>query len=128
MKSNEAASKLFRREVLEHGNLLQIDDFSLDDRYPIDDWDKQVAGKIGRCHLLVVLIGDETGTSPGVKKELSLARSRNVPFFGVYISGVSSGIELPVGLARNRTINWGWEEIVSAVNQLMKEGKNSHFV
>ena len=47
-----------------------------------------------------------------------------MPLFGVYIDGADTNSTLPKGLARNRTINWNWDKIADAVEQMMGEGKN----
>lgn len=53
-----------------------------------------------------------------------MAKDQNVPVFGVYVDGANSSSNLPDGLQRNRTISWNWENIASAVDQMMGEGKN----
>ena len=64
------------------------------------------------------------GTATGVGKEISFAKGRNVPFFGVYVDGAGTSSTLPTDLARKRTIAWEWDKIANAVDQMMKEGKN----
>ena len=64
-------------------------------------------------------------TATGVDKEISFAKTKNVPFFGVYVDGANTNSTLPVGLARKRTIPWEWDSIASAIDQVMKEGKNT---
>ncbi len=128
LKSHDAQRQLFLQELVEKAAPLLIDDFSVEERVPADDWHKHVRGKIGRCQMMIVLIGNESGASRGVEKEISIARSCNVPFFGVYVSGADETGTLPAGLARNRVVPWSWDKIEGAVTQLSKEGKNSRFV
>ena len=66
----------------------------------------------------------KTSTATGVVKEISFAKEQDVPIFGVYVGGANTLTTLPSGLQRNRTIAWDWEKIASAIDQLMKEGKN----
>ena len=73
---------------------------------------------------MIVLVGKSMGSATGVRKEISFAKARNVPFFGVYVDGAGMSSTLPTGLARSRTIAWEWDKIAKAVDQMMKEGKN----
>ena len=43
---------------------------------------------------------------------------------GVQTEDANSNSNLPTGLPRNRTISWDWDAIASAIDQVMKEGKN----
>jgi hypothetical protein len=63
-------------------------------------------------------------TATGVVKEITFAKDYNVPIFGVYVGNANISNNLPDGLQRNRTINFNWDDIASAINQMMKEGKN----
>ena len=54
-----------------------------------------------------------------------MAKEQNIPYFGVYVDGSNSKSNLPKGLERNRTIQWNWDNISNAIDQLMKEGKNA---
>jgi hypothetical protein len=75
--------------------------------------------------MLIVLVGKKTSTATGVVKEISFAKSQNVPVFGIYVGGATENTtDLPDGLQRNRTIDWDWVNIASAIDQIMKEGKN----
>ena len=53
-----------------------------------------------------------------------MAKSQNVPVFGVYVDGAGALNTLPDGLQRNRTLSWEWKGIANMVDQVMKEGKN----
>ena len=61
----------------------------------------------------------------GVKKEIIMARQKNIPFFGVYVAGANQYSILPSGLEENRIISWNWDNIANAINQMLREGKNS---
>ena len=73
---------------------------------------------------MVVLVGKYMASATGVVKEITFAKESDVPVFGVYVGGAGTGRNLPDGLQRNRTIDWDWDKIESAINQVMKEGKN----
>lgn len=87
-------------------------------------WEALVKAKINKTHLLIVLVGKHMATATGVVKEIEMARSQNVPVFGVYVDGADTSSALPTGLNRNRVIAWTWDGIANAVNQMMGEGKN----
>lgn len=100
-----------------------IADWSSKQELPQATWEKQVSAKISACNLMVVLVGKSASTATGVKKEIDMARSHNVPYFGVYVDGANSLSPLPQGLQRNRVIDWNWEQIASAIDQVSKEGR-----
>ena len=87
-------------------------------------WEQQLKEKIGKCHLMIVLVGESMGSATGVKKEIGFAKYQDVPSFGVYVNGADASSTLPTGLARNRTITWDWGKIANCVDQMMGEGKN----
>lgn len=99
-------------------------DWSAKSPMPQSEWERIVREKINRTHLLIVLVGRHMSTAGGVNKEIEMARAQNVPFFGVYVAGGGPNSELPIGLARDRVIEWTWDGVASAVNQMMREGKN----
>ncbi len=102
-----------------------IEDWSSKTALPQKQWEELIKAKINKCNLLIVLVGKKTATAMGVVKEISFAKSQDVPIFGVYVGGADNQTDLPTGLQRNRTINWNWEFIANAIDQLMTEGKNS---
>ncbi len=63
-------------------------------------------------------------TAYGVEKEIQMADRNNVPVFGVYVDQANINSVLPYSLPRNRVIAWEWDNIASAINQMMGEGKN----
>jgi hypothetical protein len=101
-----------------------IEDWSSKTELPQKQWEELIESKINKCNLLIVLVGKNTSSATGVAKEISFAKSQDVPIFGVYVDGANSGTTLPSGLQRNRTISWDWEKIASAIDQCMKEDKN----
>lgn len=89
------------------------------------EWEKLVEAKIGKTHLMIVLVGKNMSTATGVDLEIAMAKRQSVPFFGVYVGGASTSSTLPTGLARNRTIAWTWDGVSNAIDQMMSEGKNA---
>lgn len=101
------------------------EDWSAKSPMPQSQWEAIVKQKINKTHLLIVLVGKHMSTATGVVKEIEMARSQNVPYFGVYVDGANSSSTLPTGLSRNRVIAWTWDGIANAVTQMMGEGKNA---
>lgn len=101
-----------------------IEDWSSKSNLPQNQWEKLIEEKINKCNMLIVLVGKFMASAYGVNKEIVFAKNNNVPIFGVYVGGADSSSDLPDDLQRNRTINWEWDTIASAVDQMMTEGKN----
>jgi hypothetical protein len=99
-------------------------DWSAKSALPQAEWEAIVKAKINKTHFLIVLVGRHMATATGVAKEIEMARSQNVPIFGVYVDGADTTSVLPTNLQRNRVIPWTWDGIANAVNQMMGEGKN----
>jgi hypothetical protein len=75
--------------------------------------------------MAIVLVGPYTYRAMGVVKEIEMARRQDVPYFGVYVAGAGWNTSLPMGLDRNRVVDWNWRDTANAVNQMMREGKNA---
>lgn len=103
-----------------------IEDWSSKSSLPEAEWERLIESKISKCNLLIVLSGKTMASATGVSKEIRMAEDKDVPLFGVYVDGADATTNLPDGLARNRTIPWDWDKIANAIDQMMKEGKNSH--
>lgn len=101
-----------------------FEDWSSKSSLPQSQWEKIIKEKINKCNFIVVLVGKYMASATGVVKEITFAKEYDVPVFGVYVSGANTNSTLPDGLQRNRTIDWDWDKITSAINQVMKEGKN----
>jgi hypothetical protein len=91
------------------------------------DAQKRLQGLVGRNDLMIILIGRDAKSCLNLTNEIELAKRTNVPYFGVVLGDADENAELPVGLARNRTIPRDWNRIASAVGQMMTEGKNHTF-
>jgi hypothetical protein len=67
-----------------------VADWSSKSSLPQSQWEAIIAEKIGRCNLMIVLVGRYMGTAYGVAEEIRFAKAANVPFFGVYVDGANS--------------------------------------
>ncbi len=121
---NENEKTLFVGQAKNSRTPFSIEDWSSKSSLPQSQWEKIVKDKINKCNMLIVLVGKNMASATGVVKEIKLAKECNVPVFGVYVGGANTSSNLPEGLARNRTIVWEWDKIASAIDQVMKEGKN----
>lgn len=128
VRSNQRERDQFLRQLRESAVQLSIEDSSQTGEAPVWDAAKLLRGKIDRCRMMIVLVGTRASDAQGVAEDIKLAKSRNVPYFGIYVDGADESTELPPGLARNRTIPWDWPRIEAAITQLLSEGKNYTFV
>jgi len=126
--ADEPAGREFVAQMRSAGVALAIEDSSAKPMRPREDWDKLIRGKIGRCGLMIVLIGKGTCASEEVAHEIRVAKGANVPFFGVYLEGAEEVDCSQLGLPSNRVIPYDWTRIVPAIDQLLTEGKNHIFV
>lgn len=122
--NNSTEKTLFAGQAKNSRTPFDIQDWSSKSSLPQAEWEALIKGKINKCNMLIVLVGKKMATATGVAKEIKMAKDQNVPVFGVYVGGADTSSTLPDGLQRNRTIAWNWEEIASAIDQVMGEGKN----
>jgi hypothetical protein len=122
--NNSTEKMLFVGQAKNSRTPFNIEDWSSKTSLPQKQWEDLIKEKINKCNMLIVLIGKKTSLATGVVKEIDFAKTQDVPIFGVYIDGANSTTSLPTGLQRNRTIDWDWDKIASAIDQVMNEGKN----
>lgn len=122
--NNEGQKKYFVGQAINSKTPFNIEDWSSKTHLPQKEWEKLINEKINKCNLLIVLVGKSMSTATGVAKEIAFAKENNVPVFGVYVDGAGATSNLPTGLTRGRVISWEWNNIASAIDQMMKEGKN----
>lgn len=101
-----------------------VADWSSKATLPQAQWEALIKGKINACDMLIVLVGRSMASASGVAKEVAMAKSQNVPVFGVYVDGAGIISPLPPGLARNRVVAWKWPTVAAAIKQMLGEGKN----
>ena len=123
--NNLTDKNLFVGQIKNSRTPFFAEDWSSKEPLPQSFWEKLLKEKIGKCHLMIVLVGKSMGTATGVRKEITFANAQDVPFFGVYVDGAGTNSTLPTGLARNRTKSWDWDNIASAIDLMMTEGKNA---
>jgi len=122
--NNSTERLLFVGQAKNSKTPFNIEDWSSKESLPQRQWEDLIKTKINKCNMLIVLVGKRTSSAVGVVREISFAKSQNVPLFGVYVGGADTTTTLPEGLQRNRTISWSWDTIADAITQMMAEGKN----
>jgi CTP synthase (UTP-ammonia lyase) len=122
--NNSTEKSLFAGQAKNSKTPFNIEDWSSKTSLPQKEWEDLIEEKINKCNMLIVLVGKKTSTATGVVKEISFAKSQDVPVFGIYVGGANTSTDLPTGLQRNRTIDWDWEKISNAIDQVMTEDKN----
>lgn len=121
---NETEKNLFSGQAKNSRTPFNISDWSNKSSLPQSQWEKLIEDKISKCQIMIVLVGKCMASATGVVKEIGFAKKYDVPIFGVYVDDTDSSSNLPDGLQRNRTIDWDWDRIAAAIDQVMKEGKN----
>jgi hypothetical protein len=122
--NNEGQKKYFVGQSINSKTPFNIEDWSSKSALPQSQWEKLIHEKINKCNMLIILVGKSMSSATGVAKEIAFAKEHNVPVFGVYIDGANSSSTLPTGLTSGRVVAWEWDKIASAIDQVMKEGKN----
>lgn len=122
--NNKELRILFAGQAKNPRTPFDIEDWSSKEKIPQKEWEELIKRKINKCNMLIVLVGKKAYAAAGVKKEITFAKSLDVPVFGVYVDGANDKIELPEGLIRTRVVDWDGEEIAKMISMCMKEGKN----
>lgn len=122
--NNLTEKNLFVGQIKNSRTPFNAEDWSSKEELPQSQWERLIEDKINYCNMVIVLVGPRTYLATGVVKEIKFAHSQNVPVFGVLVGGATRSTSLPSGLTSGRTIEWDWDEIANAIDQVMKEGKN----
>lgn len=121
---DETQRMLFVGQARNSRTPFAIQDWSSKAALPQRTWEETIEDKIGRCNVVVVLVGRYMASAGGVAKEIAMAARRDVPVFGVYVDDAGAASNLPAGLPRSRVIVWTWEGVAARINLAMMEGKN----
>lgn len=124
---NNAPSKLyFAGQCTEKSPTpFTVADWSSKSSLPQAVWEAQIAEKIGKCNMLIVLVGRSMSSASGVAKEIQFAKDANVPYFGVYVDNANTTSTLPTDISRKNVVAWEWKKIADMIDQCMKMGKNA---
>ena len=123
--NNSDEKVLFAGQAKHSKTPFSIEDWSSKESLPQAQWRRLISEKIAKTNMLIVLVGKTTYNAAGVIEEIAMAKDSDVPVFGVFVGGPTTTTTLPTGLTSGRVIAWEWDTIASAIDQVMKEGKNS---
>ncbi len=123
--NNSTEKLLFVGQAKNSRTPFTVQDLSSKETLPQAQWERLINDKVAKTNMLIVLVGRSTYLASGVKKEITMAKANNMPVFGVLVGGATSSTSLPAGLTSGRVIAWDWDKIASAIDQVMKEGKNA---
>ncbi len=93
-----------------------IEDYSLNEAYsPSENWLNKARNKIKRSDIVIVVVGDDTHSSDGVKKEVEIAKQLRKPMFQIRPQKRTAG---KVKGAREM-IRWDWDLIDAKIDELL---------
>lgn len=98
---------LFVGQIKNSRTPFNAQDWSSKTTLPQTQWERLLNEKIGKCHLMIVLVRTSMWSATGVAKEITFAKDQDVRFFGAYVDGAGTNSALPMGLARKRTFACG---------------------
>ena len=92
----------------------RIENCSLNEAYPTQEWKGKARNAIRGCDVVIVLVGSDTHNAPGVRTEVDMALSLKKPAFQVVAHGRPfrgvSGIATP--------IRWRWKHINKKLDEI----------
>ena len=90
-------------------------DYSLQERYPEEQWLDKAKKQIEQCDIVIVLVGQDTHSARGVEKEVTIANQKGKPIFQIRPQGKTWG---EVKGAR-KLIPWDWDKIDEKIDELL---------
>lgn len=95
------------------GSPFDMEDWSVKEPWNQSEWKEKCLAKIKRCDLVIVMVGEKTANCSGVKAEIQMAKTANVPVVG--IKGYKDKTcPKPDGL--EGYYNWTWDNVKSLVH------------
>ena len=95
-----------------------ITDFSLEESFPDGRWVSRAQRAISKCDVVVVLLGRDTHSAPGVLEEVAIARGYGKAIFQLRPQGKRYGKVREAG----PVYSWKWSTISRALERV-SEGK-----
>ncbi len=86
----------------------EIIDTSLKEAAPMKTWEDKARAAIKRSDRVLVMVGENTHSAPGVLKEVKMAREEGIPIFQVI--GYRNSSPTPVPDA-GRLYAWDWDNL-----------------
>lgn len=94
-----------------------IRDYSLNKVHPPDDWKEKAENQIAQCNLVIVVIGQDTHSAPGVKVEMEIAERLCKPILPIQPQKQNYGGMDDVG----EIIPWEWDQIDAKIDELLEQ-------
>ena len=79
-------------------------------------WLKKVRERIDRSHIVIVIVGEDSTTAPGVEKEITIANQLYKPIFQIRPQNYTAG-KVP---GAKEMIPWDWDRIRAKINALLE--------
>lgn len=122
---NEKHKRMFAGQCSKHSPTpFTAQDWSSKEALPQTQWERTIREKIGRCHMMFVLVSPTSHKARGVAKEIEMAIAQKAPLVGVYIAGANDATPLPPGLDRARTVPWEWKRITIEIERVLGKATN----
>lgn len=87
----------------------EVQDFSLKESAPQQEWEKKAQAAISRCEQFIVMLGPKTRNASGVLKEVKLAQDLGKPRFQVI--GYKDGSANWAVPGAGSTYSWNWDNL-----------------
>ena len=84
-----------------------VQDYSLNEAYPDNEWTSRAQRAIGKCDVFVVLLGRNTHNAQGVQREVAIARGYRKQMFQLRPQGKTYGEVKGAGEVHV----WKWKNI-----------------
>lgn len=102
------------------GTPFQIEDWSVKEPWPQQEWEERCSTKIRHCDLVLVMVGEKTYSCTGVKTEIRLAQEAGIPV--VAIKGYSNRTcPKPEGV--QIYLNWTWPNVKHLIENYSKKNE-----
>ena len=113
---DEELHRNFYAQAAEHSRH-KIEDYSLNEAYKPHDnsWLKKASLQISRSDIVIVIIGDDTHSAPGVEKELTITNQQGKPKFHIRPKNRTAGAVPGAG----EEVPWKWDKIDAKIGELL---------
>jgi hypothetical protein len=86
----------------------EVADWSMKEAAPQRSWEDEARARINRSDVVIVMVGNSTYRSPGVLKEVRMAREANKPIYQIIGYKDANPTPVPDG---GRLLRWNWENL-----------------
>ena len=112
-KDNDLKNNFYQQSETESSHTLR--NFSINEPYREDQWEQKARANIGRCDVMIILIGPDTHNAPGIRTEVRIARRLGKPIFQIKPQKRTHN-----GVADVDMIPWKWAQIDRKLEELFR--------